>query len=271
MPGNIIYVYCMTDKIPDLKEAAAFENKLYFIYCSGLYAIAARVGENEFGEKNLMKNLENMEWLKMKASAHEKVIELVMKHSCVIPFKFPTLFVNEKNLKMCLNEHLEEFSKSCKHLADKEEWGLKIYCNLKKLEKSLVLENAKMVKLDQAIKASSPGKAYLLNKKREGIVSGIISGKLNEYGQDSFLRLSKHCSQTRINKLLSKEVSEKKEEMILNAAFLIKKNDFPLFIETINCLKKTYDCRGFIFEHSGPWPFYNFCFAGKNNDGKKQF
>ena len=56
----------------------------------------------------------------------------------------------------------------------------------------------------------------------------------------------------------SKEVTERKEEMILNSAFLIKNDNVENFMEAENALKEIFEEMGFFLDCTGPWPPYNF-------------
>ncbi len=256
---GLIYLYCITNKVPKLKEIENLADNPYFIYYQDLYAIVNKVKESEFAEENLKRNLADLEWIKAKASIHEKVIEGIMKNAGVIPFKFATLFNTEDNLKAMLGQHLEEFKDILKKLEDKEEWGVKIYCDLEKLKEVLLQEDGELLNLDKEISSSSTGKAYLLKKKKEDLLNITVNKKLNEYGEVSFDRLREKSQEARINKLLPKEVTERKDEMILNSAFLIDKNKVKDFLNTIEELKTRYADKGLFFDCTGPWPPYNFC------------
>lgn len=256
---NLIYLYCVTKKEPKLKEVKNLVDELYFVYHMGLYAVVSKVKESEFSEENLKKNLVDLEWIKAEASIHEKIIEEVMKDTCVIPFKFATLFNNEDNLKAMLEEHVEELKASLKHLEGKEEWGVKIYCDIEKLKENLIQEDEALLKIDKEISASSPGKAFLLKKKKEELINTLLSKKLNEYGQYNFDRLREQSLKARINKLLPKEVTERKDEMILNSAFLVHKDKISAFISGVDILKEQYKDKGLFLNCTGPWPPYNFC------------
>jgi len=96
MIQNLIYLYCLTNKVPKLKEIEALVDNIYFIFHQGLYAVTGRVSSNEFSEENLKKNLSNLEWITAKASAHEKVIEIVMQNSCVIPLSLGLYSIPKK-------------------------------------------------------------------------------------------------------------------------------------------------------------------------------
>lgn len=255
---GLIYLYCITDKLPKLKEEEDLVDRIYFIFYLGLYAVVNEVPLDEFSEENLKKNLSDLEWIKTKAGIHEKVIETVMKNSCVIPFKFGTIFNTEENLKIMLKEHISKFKDTLKYLEGKEEWGVKIYCDIDKLKENLILEDRELLNIDREINSCQPGKAFILKKKKVELVNTNINKKLNDYGQLIFEKLNQYSIESRINKLLPKEVTERKEEMILNSVFLIKKDKVENFIEAESALKEIFQEMGFFLDCTGPWPPYNF-------------
>ena len=269
---DLIYLYCLTDKIPKTKkrghvtsphkETEDLVDNVYFIFYLGLYAVVGKVSTDEFSEGNLKRNLAELEWIKTKVSIHEKVIETVMKNSCVIPFKFGTVFNTEDSLKTMLTQHAEVFKENLKNLRGKEEWGVKIYCDMAKLKENLIQKDNELLNLDKDIKSSSAGKAFILRKKKEELLNTIVNKNLNAYGQDSFERLKEHTVQSRINKLLPREVTEREDDMILNSVFLMKKNNVSDFVNTVEGLKIKYADKGLFFDCTGPWPPYNFCSNG---------
>lgn len=260
---GLIYLYCLTNRIPKLKETEDLVDNTRFLYYQGLYAVVSNVSTDEFSEENLKKNLANLEWIKEKANVHEKVIEAVMKNSCVIPFKFGAIFNTEENLKIMLKEHISEFKDTLNYLEGKEEWGVKIYCDIDKLKENLIREDKGLLNIDKEINSASPGKAFILKKKKVELVNTSVNKKLNDYGQLIFERLNKHSIDSRINKLLPKEVTERKDEMILNSAFLIKKDKVENFMEAESALKEIFEEMGFFLDCTGPWPPYNFTNAKK--------
>ena len=256
---EIIYVYCITSKTPDLEEGKNLVDKLYFIDHQGIYAVTGKVKESEFDEEQLKKNLANLDWIKSKASIHEKIIEGVMKHTGVIPFKLGTIFNTEDSLKAMLEEHMQEFKTNLKNLDGKEEWGLKIYCDLEKLKEAIIKEDTEVLKIEEDINSSSPGKAYLLKKKKDEVINNVTNKRLNEYSQLSFDILKGFSLDARINKLLPREVTERKDDMVLNSAFLVDKSNVAKFTRTVDRFKAMYKDKGLDFDYTGPWPPYNFC------------
>src|SRR3990172_12017776 len=260
---NLIYLYCVTKKAPKLKGVGNLVDELYFVYHLGLYAVVSKVKESEFSEENLKKNLADLEWIKVEASIHEKVIEGVMKYTCVIPFKFGTIFKTEDNLKAMLEEHVQDLKEKLKNLEGKEEGGVKIYCDIERLKAAFIQEESGeesgILKIEKEINSSSSGKAYFLKKKKEELMKEAVNKRINEYGQESFELFKILSYEARINKLLPKEVTEKEDDMVLNSAFLVDKDKVSEFIHAVDDLKTRYNDKGLNLDCTGPWPPYNFC------------
>ncbi len=262
---TLIYLYCATKTKPPLSNFDAMGVKIYPIYSQGIYAIASSVSANEFSKDNLEKNLANMKWLEEKALLHEKVIEELMKDTIAIPFKFPTIFQSEENVEKLLKTHNAEFKNMMTELEGKEEWGCKIYCDTDNFDRHVREGDELIKKIDEEVISSNKGKAYFLKKKKEELIEDVMNKKISEYTKDSFDRLSKASVKTKINKLLPKEVTQKKENMVFNGAFLINKKRLGEFNNVLDYLKTKYADKGLIFECTGPWPPYNFCSAAKEN------
>ncbi len=264
---ELLYLYCVTEKAPKLKEVKNLVDELYFVYHLGLYAVVSKVKESEFSEENLKKNLADLEWIKAEASIHEKIIEGVMKYTCVIPFKFGTIFKTEDNLKAMLEEHAQDLKEKLKNLEGKEEWGVKIYCDIGRLKGAVIQEESGILKIEKEINSSSSGKAYFLKKKKEELMKEAVNKRINEYGQESFEIFKRLSCEARINKLLPKEVTEREDDMVLNSAFLVDRDKVSEFIHAVDDLKTRYNDKGLNFDCTGPWPPYNFCNLSK---GKEQ-
>jgi len=255
---ELIYLYCMTDKTLNLEEMEKISENIFPINSNGLYAVAKYVPKAEFSEENLKQNFADMNWVEPQVREHIRIISEIMKSSTVIPFKFGTIYNNEKNIKKMINNYSKTFMENINYLKNKEEWSVKIYCNLEKFDTMIIKNSDKINQLDNEIRQSSPGKAYILKKKRKDLIILENERKLNEYGQNCFNDLQKVADSTKINNLLPKEVTEKKNDMILNSAYLITKDKVKNFVNIIEKLINIYEAYGLEFDYSGPWPSYNF-------------
>ena len=263
MENRLVYLYCVTNEEPKLTEKEDLVDNLYFFCHRGLYAVASKVKESEFDEEGLKKNMADLEWIKANATLHERVIEQVMANADVIPFKLGTLFNTDGSLKVMLEEHSEEFKTILRKLENKEEWGVKIYCDMDKLKESVINDESEILKIGDEIKSSLPGKAFFLEKKKDELLAQEVNRKINECGQESFELLKELSFEARVNKLLPREVTERGDEMVLNSAFLVVKDEVRDFINMVDTLKMHYENKDFFIDCTGPWPPYNFCGLSK--------
>ena len=264
---DLVYLYCITKSKPHYADFPKTGIEIYPIYSQGIYAIVSKVSSSKFSEDNLKKKLTDMNWVERNVRQHENVVEAIMQKTAVLPFKFASVFQTEKNVEKLLKEHSEEFKKIIANLEGTGEWGLKMYCNPEKLKALLEEENETIREKAQEIALAGKGKEYFLKRKRDELIKNMLNGKISEYTQDSFEKLKKMSRRARINKILPKEVTEKKEDMILNSVFLVNKKRIAGFSNVLANLKTKYSDKGLSFDCSGPWPPYNFC-SICNNGGK---
>jgi len=256
---ELIYLYCITKTKHCRSNLEEIGVRIYPVYFQGTYAIVSKVSPDEFSEDNLKKKLTDIKWVEKKVLQHERIIEEIMQDTTVIPFKFGTIFKTEESVEKLLKERGMEFKKIIANLEGKEERGLKIYCNIERFKSIIQEEEGGIKEKEQEIAIASKGKAYFLKKRREGLINDILNQRISEYTRDSFDRLKGPSLNAKINKLLPQEVTQKKEKMILNAAFLINKKRIKEFDSIVAYLKTKYAHKGLEFDWTGPWPPYNFC------------
>jgi hypothetical protein len=266
--GYLLYLYCVTKEVPQLIRVEHLVDELFFIKHHGLYAVVSKVKECEFNEENLEKNLANLEWIETKVTTHEKIVEGIMQGTCVIPFKFGTIFKSKDSLKAMLTEHAGDLKHTLEELDGTEEWGVKIFCDREKLKESLSQEVEELPQIDEQMNSSAPGKVFFLKKRREQLLDTAVNETITEYGQDSYEMFSTKSIDIRSNELLPKEATERKDDMILNVALLVEKSRVTHFLLALDDLKVKYGHRGLSFDCTGPWPPYNFC---QPSEGKTQY
>lgn len=247
----LIYLYCLAEssdaRAPESVEKLAVEN---------FVVVASRVSEEEFGEARLKQNLSRLDWVERAARHHESVMETLRAQTTIVPFRFPTLFRSEESLREFLRERQGALKELLERLRGKEEWGVKAYVGAKRLEEALAASEA-IKRLDEELKNASPGKAYLLKKKRETLASESLAASLQEALDALYAKLQAQSAQAKRNPLLPKTVTERDDEMILNAAFLVEQAKRDDFLTAFDATKTSYPFLS--LELSGPWAAYNFC------------
>ncbi len=257
MGTDLIYVYCITNsplgKVGNIKSTG-----LKPIIFGDFNVISKYVSENEFSEENFKKNLSDIEWLETNAREHIRVIGEIMENCTVIPFNFGTIYNTKESLKKFVLDYSDSLIENFHHLQGKEEWSVKIFANTKVLREQIDELSEEAASLEKEIMASSPGKAFLLTRKKTELIEDEIDRLCKNYGQkyyDKFKNLSVAKS---LNNLLPKDYTGRDDTMILNANFLVSKNKSSEFIDQVNALSKESVNCGFIIDATGPWPTFSF-------------
>jgi hypothetical protein len=255
--NKLIYVFCVTREDPLLINHDV-KDEILSIEIDGFYATIKYASENEFSEENIKKNISNVAWLDANVREHLKHISAIMQSVTVIPFNFGTLYKSEDGLRQFIRNYAKEFEEGLQYLENKEEWAVKAVCDKKKVIGSIGSLSQNISDIDQQIKDSSPGKAYILGKKKNEIIEKEINSIYNSISKLIFNRLNGLCEEFSINVIVPDELREKDQDMILNVAFLIRKENIENFIQLSDKLITEYENIGLTLDLTGPWPPYTF-------------
>jgi len=253
------YFYCVRYSNGSPLTAFGIDGKSKTEICSlgDIEAIISPVDLLKYGSKEIAKNAkEDLKWIIKHAQMHERVIEEAMKESAVVPMKFGVVFKNKKNLEDTLHKNSDKFKKILKSLDGKEEWSVKIYVNEKKLKDEIKNRNKTLKKELKNAKKLPKGADYFKELEVEEKVNRILLKEIEKYSKSFFKALKSLAESARENKILSKEFVGKDDSMILNSAYLVKKDNIKRFKKKLKELESSNE--SFIFECTGPWPPYNF-------------
>jgi hypothetical protein len=263
MTTDLIYVYCLLNTEPVLHETMELRN-LKPIVIGDFNVIVKYVSSQEFSEENFKRNLSDIEWLENNAREHVEVITTLMDQNTAIPFKFGTIFNSEDSLRRFITDYSDSLFENFHHIEGREEWSVKIYCDRKSLSQQIDELSEETASLEKQIMASSPGKAFLLRRKKSELVENEMDRICKSYGQNYYDEFRKLSVSTNLNNLLPKEFTGREDTMILNAAFLVNKTKVNDFRNTVDTLRKKDGNSGFFIETTGPWPPFSFIYIKEN-------
>jgi hypothetical protein len=229
---------------------------------SAISAIVSRVSLQEFSQEALESNLEDIKWVEAKVLAHQRVLEAVLASRTLIPMRFCTIYQSEGRVQEMLAQHYDDFVTNLAQLEGKQEWGIKVYCDDKALVQRVGETSDKVKELKAEMEQKSSGAAYFLKKKMDEAIAEEVERASDEYAQHSHDRLSSHAEEAVINPLQSKELTGRKEAMVLNGAYLVAEEQLAAFRAELESLAEEYGGLGLIYEMTGPWPPYNFVSVG---------
>lgn len=255
---GLVYIYCITKNALTGNVRGINGQRIYGISGLGLSAIVSRVPRKEFGKKQLVKNLKDPSWTEKMLRKHADATGKVMRKQTLLPLKFGTIFKSEQTAKAMLAANRQQFLTLLDRLRGKQEWGVKIYADLDKLENFIQKTNREIKRLKKKAQEATPGRSYLLQKKLEENLKKEIEQEALSLAQKIFDTLTKQSQESRLNELIARNLMGKDEEMILNSAHLVERKNFEQFKKSLNVTLKESKGLGLSGELSGPWPPYSF-------------
>jgi len=256
------YLYCIfyrREDIPTIYKGIDGENEVFSLPYRDISALVSQIPLDEYSEEHLERNLTDIGWVAPRVETHERIIEQIMDFSPVIPIKFCTIFRNEERIQEILEKQYDSLKTLLDYLADKEEWGIKVYVEPNVSSRAVSGRNPEIKKLNEKIATASPGEGFFLRKKMDSLLREETDSALDKLANEVYERLLSLADQGSRGKLFDRKITGKDDEMILNAALLLKKEDIKGVKDEINKIVSQYEGKGIYSELSGPWPPYNFC------------
>lgn len=258
------YVYCIVESVPAEKLAAgeipaSIEEGagLELIARDDLTAVTSVVPMSAYGEVELTSNLTDATWTAVRAMRHEQVVEYFAKRTSTIPLRFATIYVDRSGVEKMLSQRSKQLHEIIRRLEGKEEWGVNVFSDRTKLIDNITNISPRLKEMGETIKQSSPGQAYLLQKKIETLKADEVKVEITRAVNEIERRLSASSEGLARLRILKAETTEH-GELKAKFAFLVEKARFGEFHGAAEDIARDMSDAGIRLELTGPWPAYNF-------------
>lgn len=260
------YVYCVgsADELQPLSEEdlpppiePERERNFIFVNRAGLTALASRVPLADYSEEALSARLEDATWTALRAMRHERVVEFMARTSSVVPLRFGTIYLTCAAIEEMLDEKREELLSIIERLRGREEWGVNVYCDRRKLLENIVSLSPRLRALEDEAVRATPGQCYLMRKKIEAMRADEARAEIKRVSCRIEERLSEESDGAARLRVLKDEATEH-GETVAKFAFLVSRERFNDFRAAAEKLADENIQAGFKLELTGPWPAYNF-------------
>lgn len=181
---------------------------------------------------------------------HENVTETVMKEFTVIPMSFGTVFRTEDDVIEFLKHTSDTLHDVLHKMMGKIEFGLKVNWDPDAVIKSVEQERDDIRQLKEGIASNRLTSTYFARMQLGQLVERAMSQKAEEFVKEIYEGLRPCAIASRHNNPIG-------EKMILNAAFLVDRNQSEQFHQEVGRIAQKYD-KELRFVPTGPWPPYNF-------------
>jgi hypothetical protein len=220
--------------------------RVELIHGGGVAALVSKVPLDRFGEDALKEQLEDMERLEALARAHEDVVNAALAAGDVVPFRLCTIFESADGLQQMLERDGAGVAAALTRLHGKAEWSVK------------ALFDATRAAATDAPPPAATGADYLAQKVERRATAEAMGDVLDDVVAGIHARLAERAAAAVINRPQDRRLSGRDEEMLLNGAYLVGREDADGFTALVSELAQRHEADGLILESSGPWPPYHF-------------
>lgn len=224
----------------------------------GLAAIVSEVPLDEFGEERLEENVRRPTWLEEKALRHQRVVARALDADALLPMRFATIFATEEQVRDMLRREQSAFVSLLGRVDGKSEWGVKGLFSRERVRRWIESSRPETAIVPDEGASAGPGRSYFARKKVERLVDEDVPRTTASWAEAAHRRLAAVASEALVNAPQPPEVSSRAEEMLLNGAYLVRREREDAFRGVVAELEEEYREMGVSFELTGPWPAYNF-------------
>lgn len=251
MPNNALYVYGIVKGLdPEWKNIGLNRENVYTINQGKFSALVHDCGEKPYISEDPAK-------IKELIITHNMVLNRAMENfGGVIPLSFNTIIKkgedsSQDNLKKWLNDNKERLEKKWNKIANKKEYGIRIY-----YEKSELIQeasnNIEIKEIEENMQGKSKGLSYLLQQKTKSKTNEIVQKKIIQFKQKFYDDIKRLTDNIKIN--ISRISIDEEKDLLCSLSILV---DW----QKINEIKQTLEKKegdGFSFQLVGPFAPYSF-------------
>lgn len=224
------------------------------ITAAGLTAIVGDVGDREYSEAALRRNLEDLDWLALTARAHHAVLEAAAERGPVVPMRLATLFASDDGVTGTLQERAEDFRQALSLISARSEWGIKAYAVKPAAPAGAAGEPGR------AGPAAGPGATYLQRRRAQLTASQDARSEALASARTVYAEMSRFAVSSRLYPPQAPDLAGQQTPMVLNAAYLVADERAGEFAAAIKDLAASH--RFVQLTLTGPWPAYSFAGEG---------
>ena len=238
-----VYVYC----IVELAEPRTFGKvgiggqgaEVYTVHYSGLAAVVSQSPLVVYDptRENLL--------------AHNRVNEVMIENGFTpVPMSFGTLFKTEQDILEFLKLTYDALRNVLDKMKGKLEFGLSVNWKREEVLADLEQENLEIRRLKDEIASNRLSSTYFARMQLGRLVERALTERSEAYVREIY----EHFADTAIASRSNKPMGDK---MILNAAFLVERNQAHAFDAKVQEIGQRFEGK-LSFRYTGPWPPYNF-------------
>jgi hypothetical protein len=169
-----------------------------------------------------------------------------------------SLFRDAEGLRTMLRDREPELVRTLEQVRGRQEFLVRVFRVDHALLASLGELSPRIAEMESTAAAASPGQQYLLQRKLEAERREELARVATDIAQQVLDTLSGHAEAAAVEPIPRQASPASSGTAVLNASFLLRRDDTAPFRRALTALIDEHEPRGFRFEFTGPWPPYHF-------------
>jgi len=255
LEGTVVHAYGLVDPgVPVSLPAGIAGAPVSVVPVGDLAALASELSAESYGAEAWQEHGGDPRWLERVAGEHNAVLQAVVQVNDVLPLRLPGIYPDLETMRRVLHTQHDTLAEAFARVRRHVELGAKVY---------VVTSTARA---EEEPRPSS-GRDYLARRSAEA--GRREEARLRRQARvleahEVMARASTHAATSPPQ---DAALSGRPEPMLLNASYLVARDDFDAFISLAEELGVDLGEQGMSLEITGPWPPYNFVVEPEHVEG----
>ncbi len=253
---SVVYLYGFVPNEAQLPAAGLLgvgDVEAEILTGDGFGAVIGRVPGESYGEAALEARARDMEWVAEQGLRHEQVVAWFVDHAVILPSRLLTLFSSDGSLERRMAKDGPRIRAALDRFSGLREWNLKVGYEASRLADHLGEVSEEIARLDREIEGATPGRRYLLEKKRHDLARDQTRAVARDLAGDLLAAIEEHARDS-----ARVAPAEDGAPIVLNAALLLHREQEPNALRHLEREQARLARLGVTVEFTGPWAPYRF-------------
>lgn len=258
---DLVYLYGWIPSDADAGDLTPLrgiaDRPVELLTCGNATAVLGRVPADDYTAERIEQRLTDLTWLGEHGLAHERVVAALVDRTTIVPMRLFTLYSSDAALLEECAQRGDWIRDTLARLDGVREWDLKVSYEADRMLATIGESSAEVAAIDAELATASPGKKYLLEKRRDDVARTAVRGAVSALGEEVLRALEPVTAGVkRVAPPSSVEPGEL--PVILAAALLVRREDEDRLRERLAQESERFARRGITIACAGPWAAYRF-------------
>lgn len=256
--SETIYLYGFVPAdapLPSAGLAGIAGAEVELVELDGVAAAVSRVPGDAYAPAAIEPRLGDLGWVSEQGVQHERVVAWFVDHAQILPVRLLTLYSSLDTLRDDAAERTPAIRERMRRFQGRREWDVKVSYRPAVLERRIGEVSEAVAALDRELTEASPGRRYLLQRKRADLATAELGRSARELADRFYASLGprvEHAARVP----LPREAAEL--PVVLNAALLVRADAEPELHAHVAAEAGRLAELGLEVAFSGPWAPYRF-------------